>query len=79
MRFTMAASLRIQHEVAIRPSVVAKEMAKRNGDLSVCKTLPLTPDAVLGDGAGFFLCEGAHDGNQQLALGIQRPDVFFSK
>jgi len=54
-------------------------MAKRNGDLSVRKTLPLTPDAVLGDGAGLFLCEGTHDGNQQLALGIQRPDVFFLK
>ena len=54
-------------------------MSEWNSDLSICKTFPLAPDAVLRNGTGFFLREGTHDSNQQLTLGVQRPDVFLLK
>ena len=53
--------LRIDHEVPILPSVVAEETVERNGDLAVCKALPLAPRAVLRDGPGFFLRQRRHD------------------
>ena len=39
--------------------------------------LPLAPGGVLGDAPAFFLGKAAHDGDEKLALGVQRPDVFL--
>jgi hypothetical protein len=39
--------LRIHNQLPVRPSVIAKESAKGNGDLSVCEPLSLSPGAVL--------------------------------
>ena len=67
----------IQHQVAVRATVITQEPLERYGDLTVCKPFPLTPGAVFGDGAAFFLGKAGHNGNQQFALGIQRPDILF--
>ena len=39
----------------------------------------MTPGAVLRNAPAFFLCKGGHDGDQQLTLGVQRPDVLLLK
>ena len=69
----------VDHQVSVRPTVVTEETVKRNSDLTVCKALSLAPRAVLGNAATFFLRKAGHDGQEQFALAIKGPDVFFFK
>lgn len=69
----------VDHQISVRATVVAKEALKWNRDLAVCKALSLTPCAVLGNAAAFFLSQGGHDGQQQFAFAIECPDVLFFK
>ena len=69
----------IHHEVVVRSHVVAQKPLERDCDLAVCKPLPLAPCAVLGNGSGLLLCQRGHNREQQLALAIEGPDVFFLK
>lgn len=39
--------------------------------------LPMAPGDVFRDAPAFFLCQAAHDGDEEFALGIERPDVFL--
>ncbi|MPM70563.1 hypothetical protein SDC9_117518 [bioreactor metagenome] len=49
---------------------VTEELCVRQGDLTVCHTLALPPSHVLRNGAAFFLCQAAHNCNQQFALAV---------
>ena len=71
--------LRVHDKVAVRPAIVAEEMLERHTDLAVSKPLTMPPGRVLRDGPAFFLGQGTHDGDEQLALGIEGPDVFLLK
>ena len=53
----------VKYQVAIGTTVIAKEPLEWNGDLAVCKTLSLTPSAVFGNAAAFFLGKARHDGD----------------
>ena len=57
----------------------AEKLLVANADFSICKTLALAPCHVVGNGAAFFLSNAGHDGDQQLALSIQRIDALFFK
>ena len=37
----------------------------------------MPPGNIFRDTPAFFLCQGTHDGDEQLALGIECPDVFL--
>lgn len=58
---------------------VSEKLSVGHIDLAVCKPLPLAPCAVLGNGSGLLLCQRGHNREQQLALAIEGPDVFFLK
>ena len=77
--FDQLGLFRVHHEVVVRPHVVAQKPLERDCDLAVCKPLPLAPCAVLGNGSGLLLCQRGHNREQQLALAIEGPDVFFLK
>ena len=59
--------------------LIAEKLLVRKADLTVGEPFPLSPSDVLGDGAGFFLCKAAHDGQEQFSLAVKRVDVFFFK
>ncbi|BAR05085.1 hypothetical protein PSDT_0565 [Parascardovia denticolens DSM 10105 = JCM 12538] len=69
--------LRIDDELAVWSAVIAEESVKWNRHLAVRESLPLSPGAVLGNAPGFLLRNAAHDGDEQLALAVEGPDVFF--
>lgn len=69
----------IQDEIAIGTPVVAKKSLEGYGDLAVCEPLSLSPGAVLGNAAAFFLRQRGHNGDKQFSLAVQRPDVFLFK
>lgn len=71
--------LRIHHQLTVLPAIVAQEAAEGNRNLAVCHALTLTLGAVFTDGAAFLLCQRGHDGNEQLALAVEGPDVFLFK
>ena len=69
--------LRIDHQIPVFTTVVTEEPGEGHRDLAVCKTLSLSPCAVLRNAPAFLLRQRGHDSQQQLALGIESPDVFF--
>ena len=71
--------LRIHHQLAVCVSVVAEEPVEWDCNFAVCKAFSLSPCAVLGNAAAFLLRQRAHDRNEQLALAVESPDVFFFK
>ena len=58
---------------------VTEKLGVGQGDLAVCHTLALPPSHVLRNGAAFFLCQAAHNGNQQFALAVEGVNIFFLK
>lgn len=71
--------LPVDHQIAVRPTVVAEEPVERNRDFAVCKALPLAPGTVFRNAPAFLLCQRGHDGQEQLPLSVKRPDVLFFK
>ena len=70
--------LRIDHDLArLLILIQSEEAAVGKADLTVRHALPLSPSDVLGNGAALLLCKTRHDGDEQLPLGIQGPDVFL--
>lgn len=69
--------LAVHDKIAVRAFVVAEETLVGHADFAVREPLPLAPGRVFGDAAAFFLREGAHDGDEELAFRVERPDVFF--
>ena len=69
----------VDDEVPVLAPVVAQEPLERHRDLAVRETLPLPPGAVLRDAPALLLRQRGHDGQQQLALAVKRPDVLFLK
>lgn len=69
--------LAVHDERAVRAFVVAEEPCIGDADLAVREALPLAPGRVLGNAAAFFLRERAHDGDEELAFRVERPDVFL--
>ena len=67
----------VDYQIAIRPFVIAQEMPVGNTHLAISKSFPVAPCHVFGDAPAFFLGQAAHDCDEQLALGIQCPDVFL--
>ena len=55
------------------------ELSVGHGHLAVRKAFPHTPCHVFGNIAAFFLRNAGHDGQQHLALAVQRVDVLFFK
>ena len=71
--------LRNDLRISILTPAVAEERGKRNVDFAVRKAFPLTPCDIIGDAAAFFLRKAAHNGQEQFALTVERPDVFLLK
>ena len=71
--------LRIYHQLTVCASIVAEEPVEWDRNLAVCKALSLSPCAVLGNAAAFLLRQRAHDGNEQLALAVESPDILLFK
>ncbi len=69
--------LGVDNQLAVGTTVVAEEPVERDRDLPVGEPLPLSPCAVLGDAAAFLLRQRAHDGDEQLALAVESPDVLL--
>ena len=69
--------LLIDHQVPVWAFVIAEESLVGNGHLAVCKTFPLAPGAVFRNAPALFLGKAAHDGNQQLTLSVEGPNVLF--
>ena len=67
----------IDHQIAVRAAVVAEEPPEGHGDLAVGEALALTPDAVFGNAPALFLRQRGHDGNHQLALAVEDPDILL--
>ena len=70
--------LAVHDEVSVRAFVVTEETLVGHADLAVGEAFPLAPGRVFGDAAAFFLREGAHDGDEEFALRVKRPDVFLA-
>lgn len=58
-------------------SCVAHEVPIRDAVGAFFVFLPDTPFYVFGNAAAFFLRQGGHDGQQQLAFAIKGPDILF--
>lgn len=61
----------------ILPFPVTEEGAVGQAGLAVRKPLPFPPCAVFRNAPALLLRQRGHDGNEQLALGVQRVDVFL--
>ena len=71
--------LRHNFRQAICSFSIAQKMLVRQADLAVRHSLSLSPSYILRNRTALLLCQTGHNGDQQLALGIQRVDVFFFK
>lgn len=71
--------LPVDHQIAVRPTVVAEEPVEGNRDLAVYKVLPLALGAVFRNAPAFLLRQRGHDGQEQLDLPVERPDILFFK
>lgn len=69
----------VNDKVPVLAPVIAEEPAERHSDLAICKPLPHSPGAVLGNAPALLLRQRGHDGDEQLALGIESPDVLLLK
>ena len=69
----------IDYKAAVLTPVIPEKPFKRDGCFAVCKPLPLSPGAVLGNAAAFFLCQRGHDCKQQLTPAVKGPDIFLFK
>ena len=67
----------VDDEVAVGAFVVAEEPSVRDGDFPIREPFPVPPRDVFGDGAGFFLREAGHDGDQQFTFGVEGSDVLL--
>ena len=78
--FTASIEIKLHSDYANSDSIAKIEkMVKRNRNPSIGHALALTPCAVFGDGAAFFLGKAGHDSNEQFALAVQCPDIFLFK
>lgn len=59
--------LRVDYGLAVWAAIVSEEVTVGHINFAVLETLPVTPRDVLGDKSGFFLGEGAHDGDEEFA------------
>lgn len=71
--------LRIHKDLTLRSPPIAQKGRKGDGDLYFIQPLPLAPGAVLGDRTRFFLGNGGHDGQKELARPVEGPDPLFFK
>ena len=69
----------VDDEVPVLSPVVAEEPAERDAHLAVREPLPHAPGAVLRNAPALLLRQRGHDGDEQLALGIEGPDVLLLK
>lgn len=69
--------LLVDDEVAVLTPVVAEKPAERDGHFPVREPFPVSPGDVLRYGAGFLLRQAGHDRDEQLAFGVERPDVLL--
>ena len=67
----------VDGQIPIRPFVIAEKMPVGNTHLAISEPLPMAPGDVFRNAPAFFLCQAAHDGDEQFALGIERPDIFL--
>ena len=63
----------------VRPLSIAEELFIGEVDLAVREPLALAPGDVLRKGAAFLLGQRGHDGDKQLALAVEGPDVLLFK
>ena len=69
----------VDDKVPVLAPVIAEEPAERYADLPVCEPLPHAPGAVLRNAPALLLRQRGHDGDEQLPLGIESPDVLLLK
>ena len=69
----------VQDHAAVLAFVIPKEMAVGDADFAIREPLPLPPCDVLRNAPALLLCKRRHDGDEQLPLGIECPDIFLFK
>ena len=69
----------VDDQVPVLAPVIAEEPAERDAHLAVCEPLPHAPGTVFGNAPALLLRQRGHDGDEQLALGIEGPDVLLLK
>lgn len=69
--------LLVDGQIPIRPFVIAEKMPVGNTHFTISEPLPRAPGDVFRNAPAFFLCQAAHDGDEQFALGIERRDIFL--
>ena len=67
----------VDGQITIRPFVIAQKMPVGNTHLSISEPLPMAPGDVFRNAPAFFLCQAAHDGDEEFSFSVQRPDVFL--
>ena len=71
--------LRVYCKVPVLALIVAEETAVSNRHLAVRHPFAMPPGDVLGNAPAFLLRKAGHDGYQEFAFAVERPDVFFFK
>lgn len=67
----------VDDQIPVRPPVIPEEMSERHTHLAISESLPMAPGDIFRDAPAFFLRQGTHDGDEEFALGIKRPDIFL--
>lgn len=52
-------------QIPIRPFVIAQKMPVGNTHLAVSEPLPMAPGHVFRNAPAFFLCQAAHEGDEE--------------
>ena len=67
----------VDGQITILPFVIVQKMPVENTHLVISEPLPMAPGDVFRNVSALFLCQAAHDGDEQFSLGIECPDVFL--
>lgn len=67
----------VDDQIPVRPPVIPEEMSEWHTHLAISESLPMAPGDIFRDAPAFFLRQGTHDGDEEFALGIKRPDIFL--
>ena len=69
--------LRVDHQVSILTHVITQETFERDGHFAVSESFSLTPNHVLRNTSTFLLSQARHNRDEEFALGVKCPDIFF--
>lgn len=61
----------VDGQITVRPFVIAQKMPVGNTHLAISELLPMAPGDVFRDAPAFFLCQAAHDGDEQFPFSNQ--------